>query len=573
MLGVFLYLTGASLRNRLWAQARRLANPRYTIALLAGVLYLWGVFFRPGASATRPAIFVGAGNGVPVTTAALALLVLYWWLAGSDRTALAFTPAEVQFFFPGPVSRRGLIHYKLLRAQISVLLSTLVWVYLARRGNPLLAPPLRALSLWTLFSTMHLHRLGASLVRESAAEHGAAGRRRNWVAIAVALGVVGMVAWGFSEVWPGRDASARQWGYAFRSAMAHGPASWALFPIRLVVLPGAASTAAAWLQAIGPALLIMALHYAWVVRTDATFEEAAVEASAHLAQRIADIRARRGGTLRPAPGGKRPVKPWFPLRPTGSPATAVIWKNVLAVTRSARRSTAVLILAAAGMIAAIVSASGAAASLPQLALFAAVVWVGATLLFGPQLARNDLRQDLAQLELIRTFPLSGARMVGAQLVSSTFVLAAAQLVPLTAAYLVNLADPESLGGPGPRLMLLLAAWGLLPLVDAMALAVHNGTALLFPGWVRLGRAGAATGIEATGQNVLTTAATLLTLGLLLIVPAGAATVVLILAGDPQRPLATAAAAATLVAAAICITELAAVVRWLGKVYERTEPGG
>ena len=31
----------------------------------------------------------------------------------SDRGALAFTEAEIQFLFPAPLSRRQLIHYKL----------------------------------------------------------------------------------------------------------------------------------------------------------------------------------------------------------------------------------------------------------------------------------------------------------------------------------------------------------------------------------------------------------------------------------------------------------------------------
>ncbi len=37
--------------------------------------------------------------------------------------------------FPAPLSRRGLIGYKLFRAQIAVLINALIWVFVLRRGG------------------------------------------------------------------------------------------------------------------------------------------------------------------------------------------------------------------------------------------------------------------------------------------------------------------------------------------------------------------------------------------------------------------------------------------------------
>jgi hypothetical protein len=56
----------------------------------------------------------------------LLLSAARWWLFGADRGTLAFAPAEVQFLFPAPVSRRALVHAKLVRTQLAILLNTLI---------------------------------------------------------------------------------------------------------------------------------------------------------------------------------------------------------------------------------------------------------------------------------------------------------------------------------------------------------------------------------------------------------------------------------------------------------------
>ncbi|MDQ6887837.1 MAG: putative ABC exporter domain-containing protein, partial [Gemmatimonadota bacterium] len=199
MTGIFWYLASRSISNRIRRQLSRLRQPRYALVMAFGLLYFWSVFWRPGG-ANRS--MIASSQSAPtlslIMAVGLALLVISWWLIGTDRHALAFTPAEVQFLFPAPLSRRSLIQYKLLRAQSQVLLSTVVWVVLLGRGGErgLAALP-RALGLWTLLSTISLHRIGASLVRSSAAEHGRSGLRRSALPLvlagAAALALAGSV--------------------------------------------------------------------------------------------------------------------------------------------------------------------------------------------------------------------------------------------------------------------------------------------------------------------------------------------------------------------------------------------
>ena len=108
---------------------------------------------------------------------------------GDPEPALTFTNAEVQLLFPAPVSRRALVHYKLAQAQVPILISVLIWKIVLQR-DPLANTPLRAIALWVLFTTLYLHRVGASFVRVAATQHGRTGLRRNLVPLAIAGTVI-----------------------------------------------------------------------------------------------------------------------------------------------------------------------------------------------------------------------------------------------------------------------------------------------------------------------------------------------------------------------------------------------
>ena len=134
MIGVFLYLTGRSARNRFIRQLRRLRTPRYLIALLLGLLYLYAIAEQQRSARS------GADPSAAQWVHLLAMLgvvgaVIWAWLFGSERRALVFSPADVTFLFAGPVTRRWLIQYKLLRSQLPVLFNVLLWTLLLFRGS------------------------------------------------------------------------------------------------------------------------------------------------------------------------------------------------------------------------------------------------------------------------------------------------------------------------------------------------------------------------------------------------------------------------------------------------------
>jgi len=568
--GAFLYLTLRSARNRLLWQARRLRSPRYAVALAAGLFYFWYLFFRPDRDAPLTGVVGGAWSPL-LGSLLLAGLTANWWLFGGDRSALAFSPAEVHFLFPAPVTRRGLIHFKLLRAQSLILVNTLLWVGLLGRGHTELDSGLRAIALWTLFSTLHLHRLGASLVRASAAEHGASGARRGALPLAIFAAAFLALAWALMTAAPALRAAWTVSPFAFLEeagrALEAPTARTLLLPFRALLAPGLATTAAEWGRAMVPAVVIMLLHYVWVMRTDAAFEEAAVAESARRAARLA---ARSGvGGASAAPARTTARTSWIPLAPAGHPAVAIFWKNLVAMTRAVRPASVLLpFLAGAAALATVAAARPGGTAFTQFAGVLMLAWAGLLVIAGPLWIRYDLRQDLQKLEMLRSYPLPGRWVVTAEIAASTAILSALQLALLILAYLAYLSDTTLELTLAARSALLAGAVLALPAVNALGLTIQNGAALFFPAWVRLGAARTG-GVEAMGQGLITMLATLVLLLLLLALPAaGGAGVAYAL-----RPVAGDAAfgVGLVVAVAAVGAELVPIVRWLGRVFERTEP--
>jgi hypothetical protein len=125
--------------------------------------------------------------------------------------------------------------------------------------------------------------------------------------------------------------------------------------------------------------------------------------------------------------------------------------------------------------------------------------------------------------------------------------------------------------PVPIAPAVLIALVALPTVNAIALTVANGAALLFPGWVRLGD-GRAQGIEAMGQNVLAIFVSLIIPFLALILPIIVATI----AASAVSALSSRTIGiwhfvpAVPVGALVAIGELWIAITWLGRVFARTD---
>ncbi|MEO8090618.1 MAG: putative ABC exporter domain-containing protein [Gemmatimonadales bacterium] len=562
---MFGYLTWRSAHNRIARQARHLRSPRYAAALLLGLTYLW--FF---VLAQRPTATADLANPRWLElVGALALLgaVAWGWIFGVERRVLAFSPAEVTFLFPGPVSRRGLIQFKLLRTQLLILFNALLWTLILSRERFGVSPWLRVISIWVLLTTLSLHRLGASFVRTSLAEHGRLGLRHRVVSLVILGGVLVALAWSIGEALPRFANADARTPLGFLSALGEAaaqPLPTALtYPFRLMIRPLTAHSVSAWLDALWPALILLVLHYIWVVRSDTAFEEAAAAVSLQRAQALSERRAGR-----PAPrAGAGVAPPLFRLAPDGWPAGAILWKNLVAVTRTQRLRNAGIVLAGAAAIVTALSFEPEG-TLAEIAGWLAVTWAGAMTVIGPQWVRNDLRGDLLKLDMLRSYPLRGGSVVIAEVAASALVLTAVQLSLLVIGYLAFLGNQTMEPALEERTLLLVAAFVFLPGINLIGMLIQNGAALLYPAWVRLG-AGRPAGVEALGQNMLMMVVFVAMLAATLVLPVAiGGGLYLLLRGALYG---WAVLPATILVLGIMAFEAALLVDWLGGVFERTDP--
>lgn len=564
MISALAYLVRTSTRNMLVERARRLRSPRYAVALALGLSYLWLVYFRRSGermpAEIAPPLLQALATLAPV---ALMLMAAWYWIIGADRKTLAFSEAEVTLLFTAPVSRRALVGYKLARTQIPVFTTSLLWTLMLYRDHPG-AGAARFLGLWLALSTLSLHRLAVGITRASQREHGVHGIRRAWLPMAgfavLALTTIGAIVRARGAVMAA--GGTRQSLAAILHAVSAPPASWSLAPFRLVLAPLFAPPGAAWGAAMLPALAIFLLHLWWVMRTDAAFEEAAVEASAAQAARRERARTRRGGA-RTVPD-QRAIRS-LPLAPHGPPAGAIVWKNCLWLVRTGQLRG--LLLPPVIALAAVLACAGRYPLLEVVLGVLCATLAAMMLAFGPMTIRNDLRNDLLNLPMLKSLPLTGRQIVVAEVTSSASAVAANQFLLLAVGLLAFSRTGHFPVHPGPVLGALAMAPLLLLSLNTANFTIHNAMALLYPGWVRLGDSGSA-GIEAMGQVMLTVGATTLMLFALAVLPAaGAAAVWLTLASHGGVAVALCGA----LAAALLAVESYLLMRLLGGALERVEP--
>ena len=502
-----LYLQYHSIKNRLVMRIKRLRQPKYLLGAVVGGLYFYWYFFRtlfgtrvsghafaPFASPDHQALFESIGALI------LLVIVLLAWIIPHQRAALNFTEAEVAFLFPAPISRRTLIHFKLLRSQTAILFTTLLLTLVTRRLGG--QAWIRGAGWWLILSTLNLHLLGSSFALTKLLDRGISTWQRRLGILALVLVLAGIVFVWSRRTMPALDPS--RFGNLqavqdyLQQVLTSGPAPYLLYPLRVVIRPFLAASAAAFFVALGPALLLMLLHYAWVVRSDVAFEEASVQASQRLAEKVAAVRAGNWHATQKKPRSKRPP---FALRPTGSPAVALLWKNLIsagqAFTLRIWISLAVFAVCASAGASQATGGSGLRPVLGMIALML-LFW---SLLIGTQLLRQDFRQDLPLADLLKTYPLRGWQLALGELLAPAVVLTCIQWFLL----IVILGLFWQLGGAAlGRLAWLALGFGaalIMPMLNLIILQIPNAAALAFPAWFQAAKGGVQ-GIEATGQRLI-----------------------------------------------------------------------
>ena len=565
MTGALVYLTVCSLRNRVARRVRRLKEPRYLAGAVAGSLYIYFAFLRsqlravnrtPRASiaSTLGRFSAWAGS---VGALALWLVVVLRWVVPSARPPLQFTGAEVQVLFTAPLTRRRLLHYKLLRGQVAILFSSLIAFLVGGRAAP--SRISFVLGFFLLFSALRLHMMGVVLNRASLAEPGGRRRLRAWLPLALTIGASVVIVFGLGiGLAPMMyQATPDAIGAEFLRQTNTGLVGAMLWPTRSLVRPIFSEWPWAFLRAVGPALLVFALNYAWVLASDARLEDAAV----------ASERRRSEGRSLPRTVAVRRAP--FSLSAGGRPEIAILWKNVLMIGRHLSLRNAVRLVAPLLAIAAVTAAHGSRHSggLTAAAIICLVCAAVAPLM-GPQMMRNDLRSDLAHLPILKTWPLGGDAIIRGEILAPALLISGCSWLCVALALLLSIGIPIPNLSQLDRLALAATAVIAIPGVVIAQLVIHNGAAVLFPGWIVTGTS-RPRGIEAMGQQMLLLAGTLLMLAAGLVPAALAAAVI----GFPLRWLVgwSGLVPAAVAFLAVLLAESWLAIAGLGRVLDRTDP--
>lgn len=574
MLRALLYLRIMSLRNWLWWRARRLRQPKYLIGAVVGATYLFFFFLRPmgarhamhhqGRAAFDPASASVVAEWLPIAFAVGATLLLvvvaFLWVVPSGRAALGFTEAEIAFLFPAPVSRRALVHFQLVSAQIRNLFGALFMTLISNRwsflgGNAVI----HAVGWWFIFAALNLHRTGASFTLTRLADRGLDVVAQRVLVPAVLVLVCGLTIWRLPaagvEPWVFTDWIVRLGSTA--------PLCWLLYPLRLVIAPALASGPVEFLQALGPGLLILGAHYVWVVRTVVSFEEASIDRAEKRAAHAAAWRSgesvlgRQTARARPAP---------FSLRGPGRPEIAFLWKNLLATwpyfNVRVFTACAVGIVLASAWVAHQPAWKGVAGTAAWVAAFA----IGYGLIVGPHFARQDIRSDMRRIDVLKTYPLAGWQIVLGELLTPAAILTGILwLAGLMLMLNLDARGPMHWLTPSLRVACGGALGILVPPLVVLQLLVPHAAVLVFPAWFEASR-GRGGGVEVMGQRLIFFFAQLVATVVMLL-PAAVAASILILLVQLFAGLVVAISLGVAAVAAVFVAEIALLLWWLGRRFE------
>ncbi len=591
LVGALVYLRVTTLVNVVRTRLSRLRQPKYLLGAVVGVAYLYFVFFnrvRPGgphgigspgvapnghggaAGAPLDALAAVSPFAMALAAGGLTILALLCWIGPRRRASLSFTEAEIGFLFPAPLSRKALIHYRLISLQLATFVTALVIALLSGKwGSSPGGAGLRILGSWILIGTVALHVLGSSFVITKLADRGLTPLRRLLVAAAL-LGTVAVAVIAWDRLVDGAPVDRNlvgpaAWAAYSKSLLSSGPLHWLTWPARAVLRPIFAGSAAAFAAALGPALLVYAAHYYCVLHVNVSFEEASLDLAAKRAARIAALRAGQG--LRFGRSAEKAHKPPFALRPAGRPELAFLWKNLLSTADYLRPRTA---LAAAALIALgglWLDASSAHQPLTLAIDFVAAAIAGYLLVLGPMFARQDFRRDLVNADLLKVYPLRAWQIVAGEMLTPVVVITTLVWLLLLAVALTFQPPPTAVWfTPRIRAAVTLDIALAVPFLCALEVLIINAATLLYPAWLTPAEQRSTAGIEGIGLRIVFVIGQFLVLGLALVPAAVLAAVVFVvghwLVGTPLVIVLVG-----LVVLAVLAAELTAGILLLGRRFE------
>jgi ABC-2 type transport system permease protein len=558
----FVFLTVRSFRNRIVSRLKRLRNVRYLLSFLVGLAYFWFTAFRHVFSARSPLPHMALpSNALFIDIAALlvlALMILAWALP-EQSAGLKFSEAEIQFLFPAPVTRRQLLLYKMLRAQPQVFFSAAVMTFLFFRSA-------KFIGLWMCFIVLSIYFTFVALGRARLKLLGI-GFLIRLPAIAAAFAGTSYLLWRTVDLTAFRGAGAKlQRGHIpDLPPLVHGPVADAmLFVPRLFAHAVLPVSVPQLLVSCGILLVVALVVFELAARMNIAFEEASIHASQKSEARRARFNQQQIGKVVTFPR----IPPPFRIPPRARPEVAIYWKNVTAGLRIS--SPWLLIMAACA-----VYFLGQSYYSPDPAVRTTIAALALALaalfpFLGSGVFTQDMRLDLARIELLKSYPIAGERLVAAEIAGPLTFVAVVEIMMLTvAAIILHAAElPAKASFLGTPEFVVIALLLATPICAAQ-LMIRNAVPILLPGWA-MRAPDEQRGFIMMGQRLLMTLGNLLVL-LFVLLPAACIVVPGLLMAKfwfhDSMPM---VALTTVLAAGLLFLEVWLGIRFLGRQFEKID---
>jgi hypothetical protein len=340
----------------------------------------------------------------------LTMAVMSLVTSGGEK-AVAFTPAEVDFQFPGPFTRRQLLAYKIGKALAGLLFSATLLAIVFLRHSTGWLQAWCGLFLAMLF--MHLLSMAIALVAQSTGER--VYNRWRKAIVGLVIFVVGGAVTLFVH-----EAGLRDFAAISRALRGSRAGTILLAPLDVF---GQLFTAGSWHDGLVYGSLAVGVNGVLAVVVfylDADYLEAAAARSQAVYARIQ--RLRKGGLSALAGPGKRArgVVPRLPFMGGMGP---IVWRQMTNALRSSRGLLLVLLIVAVvvGPIV-VTSRKGAAVGTPVLGI---VAWIT---LFVVGWLRFDFRADLDLMDHLKSLPLRPWAVAAGQIATPTLLMTACHAV-------------------------------------------------------------------------------------------------------------------------------------------------
>ena len=562
MIRAFVFVTARSFRNRIVSRLKRLRNVRYLLSFLAGLAYFWFFALRHLFEGRTPLQKMGLPtNALFVDLAsvlALAMMILAWALP-RQSAGLTFSEAEIQFLFPAPITRRQLLLYKILRAQPQVFISAAVMTLVMFRGA-------KFIGLWACFVVLSVYFTLVALARARLKLLGIGFLIRLPVVAAVTAAVAYLL-WRTIDLAAFRGVGPKLGAGRLPDLPApfQGPVADAiLFVPRIFAHAVLPASVPQLLVSCSVLLALALLFFELAARTNIAVEEASIHASEKWAARRARLNEQSIGKHVTFPR----IPPPFRIPAHARPEVAIYWKNVTAGLRIS--SPWLLIMAVCALY---FLGQSFYSTQPAVRIMLAMLslMLAATFPFlGSTVFTQDMRLDLPRIELLKSYPISGERLVAAEIAGPLTFLAAVELMMLsTAAIILNAAElPAKLDFLASPEFVVVALILATPICAAQLL-IRNAVPILLPGWA-MRAPDEQRGFIVMGQRLVMLAGNLLVLLLVLLPAACIVGPGLLMAKFWFHGSMPVVALTTVLGAALLFFEVWLGIRFLGRQFEKID---